>query len=167
MGTGDALDRLWPTLFQQAFVVADMDAAKAFFESHGGVPGWLEMAEVTMEDCVVRGRPEPHTLHLAFGYCGDTQIELIRPVAGGGPAAEFLAERGGGPHHLGYLIDSPDLRDEIVAAFAARGVPVLMEGSVGFMTYTYFDTRPLVTEVITDLDGTVTTMFGALRRGEL
>jgi catechol 2,3-dioxygenase-like lactoylglutathione lyase family enzyme len=163
----DALDRLWPTLFQQAFVVADMAAAKAFFEAHAGVPGWLEMPEVPMEDCRVRGQPAPHTLHLAFGYCGDTQIELVRPVAGGGPAAEFLAARGGGPHHLGYLIDSADLRDEVVAAFARRGLPVLMEGSVGAMTYTYVDTRPLVTEIVTDVDGTVRGMFDALRRGEL
>jgi methylmalonyl-CoA/ethylmalonyl-CoA epimerase len=167
VGSSEALDRLWPTLFQQAFVVADMEAAKAFFETHAGVPGWLELAEVSMEDCVVRGRPSPHTLQLAFGYCGDTQIELIRPVAGGGPATEFLAERGGGPHHLGYIIDSTELLDEIGAAFAARDVPVLMTGSVGAMTYTYFDTRPLVTEVITDPDGSVAGMFAALKRGEL
>ena len=163
----DPMALLAPHLFQQAFVVADMGAAKAFFEAHGGVPGWLEMAEVPMEDCRVRGEPEPHTLHLAFGYCGDTQIELVRPVAGGGPAAEFLAERGGGPHHLGYMIDSADLRDEVVAAFAAQDQPVLMEGSVGAMTYTYIDTRPLVTEIVFDGDGSVAGMFGALKRGEL
>jgi hypothetical protein len=144
-----------------------MGAAKAFFEAHGGVPGWLEMPEVAMTDCRVRGKPEPHTLHLAFGYCGDTQIELVRPVAGGGPAAEFLAERGGGPHHLGYLIDSAALRDEVIAAFAERGVAVLMEGSVGAMTYTYLDTRPLVTEIVFDGDGSVAAMFGALQRGDL
>jgi catechol 2,3-dioxygenase-like lactoylglutathione lyase family enzyme len=158
---------LAPTLFQQAFVVADVEAAKAFFETHGGVPGWLEMPEVPMADCRVRGKPEPHVLHLAFGYCGDMQIELVRPVSGGGPAAEFLAARGGGPHHLGYLIDSAALRDEVVAEFAERGQAVLMEGSVGAMTYTYVDTAPLVTEIVTDLDGTVRGMFDALRRGEL
>ena len=120
-----------------------------------------------MQDCTVRGRPSPHVLHLAFGYCGDTQIELVHPVSGDSPAAEFLAERGGGPHHLGYLIDSAELRDEVVAAFAERGQPVLMEGSVGAMTYTYVDTRPLVTEIVTDLDGSVRAMFAALQRGEL
>jgi len=164
---GDVLERLWPTLFQQAFVVADMAAAKAFFEAHAGVPGWLEMPEVPMDNCVVRGQPAPQTLHLAFGYCGDVQIELVRPVAGASLAAEFLAERGGGPHHLGYMIDSVDQREEIVAAFAAAAVPVIMEGSVGAMSYTYLDTRPLVTEIVTDVDGSVRAMFAALQRGEL
>ncbi len=160
--SGDVLERLWPTLFQQAFVVADMEAAKAFFEAHAGVPGWLEMPEVPMDDCAVRGRPEPHTLHLAFGYCGDTQIELVRPVAGGGPATEFLAARGGGPHHLGYMLDSAELRDAVSPRSATAACPCLMEGSVGAMTYTYLDTRPLVTELVTDLDGSVRGMFDAL-----
>jgi hypothetical protein len=88
-------------------------------------------------------------------------------VAGDGPATEFLAEHGGGPHHLGYLIGDADLRDAVIAAFAGRGVPVLMEGTFGTGGYTYLDTRPLVTEIITDLDGSVAAMFGALQRGEI
>ena len=162
-----ALERLWPTLFQQAFVVSDLGAAKDWFSQHGGVGHWLDIAGVTMEDCVVRGQPSPHTLDLAFGYCGDTQIELIKPVAGDGPATEFLAERGGGPHHLGYLIGDAALRDDVIAELAGRGVPVLMEGTFGTGGYTYLDTRPLVTEIITDLDGSVAAMFGALQRGEI
>jgi catechol 2,3-dioxygenase-like lactoylglutathione lyase family enzyme len=163
----DPLVTLWPTLFQQAFVVSDMDAAKSFFAGQCGVPRWLDMPAVVMPDALVRGAPSPQTLDLAFGYCGAVQIELIRPVEGNGPAAEFLAATGGGPHHLGYLIGDAGLRDDLIEFFAARGTPVLMEGSFGPGTYTYFDTQPLVTEVIADLDGSVAAMFGALQRGEL
>jgi hypothetical protein len=35
------------------------------------------------------------------------------------------------------------------------------------MTYTYVDTRPLVTEIVFDGDGSVAGMFAALKRGEL
>jgi catechol 2,3-dioxygenase-like lactoylglutathione lyase family enzyme len=166
-GGRDPLVELWSALFQQAFVVSDMDAARDWFGHHFHVPRWLEIPEVSLADATMRGEPAPHTLQLAFGYSGDVQIELIRPVEGGGPAAAFLAATGGGPHHLGYLVGSADRRDRLVAAFAARGVGVLMEGTFGAGGFTYFDTRPLVTEVITDVDGSVAGMFGALQRGEL
>lgn len=159
--TLDPIARLWPGLFQQAYVVRDRAAAQDVFTAQFGVPRWMALPEMPVA-VTVRGAPQTITLRLAFGYCGDTQIELIEPVGPGpSPYHEFLAGRGGGPHHMGFLVDAAT-HDAALADYAARGVPVLMSGAIGGVTFTYLDTAPLLTEMIVDGDGSMASMRAAL-----
>lgn len=161
MAAPDPIAALWPGLFQQAFVVRDLAAARAAFEAQLGVPRWLALPEMPVA-VTVRGTPVTLTLRLAFGYCGETQIELIEPAGEViGPYHEFLVARGGGPHHLGFLVDTAT-RETALAAYAARGVPVLMDGAIGGVTFTYLDTAPLLTEIVVDGDGSMAGMRAAL-----
>lgn len=164
--TSAAIAHLWPGLFQQAFVVADIEAARASFTEHLGVPRWLLMKDMPTTLQMPTGSVEV-AWHLAFGYCGDVQIELIQPLSGPSHHAGFLAEHGGGPHHLGYLTTDPAVADAAAAAFAASGVECLFRIDMADgMIVRYFDTVPLLTEVILDgPDGSFSAMCAALHQG--
>ena len=44
-------------------------------------------------------------VRVAFFDSGETHVELLEPVDGGGPIAEFLERRGEGIHHLCFEVD--------------------------------------------------------------
>ena len=46
-------------------------------------------------------------VNAAFYWCGDVLIELLEPT-GPGVDQDFLDERGGGLHHICYIIDDAD-----------------------------------------------------------
>ena len=49
--------------------------------------------------------PRRLRLHLAFGWCGDMQVELIQPIAGVSTYSKFLDHNPqGGIHHYGIEI---------------------------------------------------------------
>ncbi len=164
--TGAAIAHIWPGLFQQAFVVADLDHAMKTFTEQLGVPRWLVMPDTPSTLQTPTGTVEVGW-HLAFGYCGDTQIELIEPVSGPSHHAGFLAERGGGPHHLGYLVTDPAIADAAADAFEAAGVACLFRIDMpDGMIVRYFDTSPLLTEVILDgPEASFSAMCSALHDG--
>ena len=83
--------------------VVDMDAAIARFAADLGL---LEES---------RWRDPEGRFELAYLACGDTTLQLVRPMAPGA-VADFLAQRGEGLHHVCFTVD--DL-DEAVAS--ARG----------------------------------------------
>jgi len=134
-GVGAVLARISPGLMQQAWVVDDLAAAKdamrllgckKFFE--------LETGDV---DYVLRGKTVSCALDLAFARSGNMQIELVHPVRGEGIHFEFLAHRGSGTHHLGFVVDDVD---GAVAAAAADGVDAVMTGNFGPVGIAYLDT---------------------------
>jgi hypothetical protein len=91
-------------------------------------------------------------LALGFARSGNVQIEVIEPVRGDGLHAEFLASKGPGAHHLGFLVD--DL-DAVVALAGARGLPKVMGGQFGNLRFGYLDTFEalgLYLEVVEDPD---------------
>jgi methylmalonyl-CoA epimerase len=44
-------------------------------------------------------------VRVAFFGTGETHVELLEPLDGGGPIAEFLERRGEGIHHLCFEVD--------------------------------------------------------------
>ncbi|MBK5289818.1 MAG: VOC family protein, partial [Acidimicrobiia bacterium] len=94
-----------------------------------------------------------------FARSGDVQVELIQPVRGPGLHAEFLAARGTGLHHLGYLVDDLD----VVIGHADRlGFPRLMGGQFGRLRFAYVDTYDALgvyTELVEDPDGTMAALM--------
>jgi len=76
-----------------AIVVADIDQALSFWRDALG----LELDHV--EDV-----PSQKAM-VAFLPVGDSEVELVKPTANDTGAARFLAERGGGMHHLCFEVD--------------------------------------------------------------
>jgi methylmalonyl-CoA/ethylmalonyl-CoA epimerase len=61
---------------------------------------------------------------VAFLPVGGTEIELVKPTSEDTGVAKFLAERGGGMHHLCFEVDQID---DMLASLKARGVRLLNE----------------------------------------
>jgi len=149
---GELLARVGAGFFQQAYVVADLDAAQeALARSLGASPF------VTLPPALLpyryRGRDVQCALALAFARSGDVQIELLQPVEGEGLHVEFLAEHGFGAHHLGFLIDQLDPE---LAHAAGLGFGEVMSGAFGSLRFAYLDTFAalgLYVELVEDPDG--------------
>jgi methylmalonyl-CoA/ethylmalonyl-CoA epimerase len=69
-------------------VVADLDAAVKRLEDVLGIK------------CQAREKIEATGLNLAVFQIGDVKVELLSPTREGSAVSKFLAERGGGIHHV-------------------------------------------------------------------
>lgn len=76
-----------------AVVVSDIDEALKFWRDALGIE-LHHIEDVLSQKAVV-----------AFLPVGESEIELVRPTAEDTGAAKFLAERGGGMHHLCFEVD--------------------------------------------------------------
>jgi methylmalonyl-CoA/ethylmalonyl-CoA epimerase len=76
-----------------AVVVADIDEALKFWRDALGI----EMSH--LEDV------PSQKAQVAFLPLGDSEVELVKPTSEDTGAAKFLAERGGGMHHLCFETD--------------------------------------------------------------
>jgi methylmalonyl-CoA/ethylmalonyl-CoA epimerase len=138
-------------LFQHAYVVADLAAAERSMRDALGCSAFVDLppTDLTYD---LRGDAVRAALAIGFARSGDVQLELIQPVRGPGLHAEFLAERGGGVHHLGFLVE--DLDETLVAA-RRLGAPKLMGGQFANLRFAYLDTFAdlgVYTEVVEDPD---------------
>ena len=127
--------------FQIAFVVADLDRAiRAFDARLGAGPwrGWLFGPQGRGRE--YRGRPAEWTLRLALNS-GSPQYELVEPLQGPSIHADWLAERGEGFHHVGYVVESL-LRttEEMEAAGHPAIARIHSFGAAGDGAAAYFDT---------------------------
>ena len=76
-----------------AIVVGDIDAALNFWQNALGLTigsrGGCALAEI----------------HCRLYPVGDSEVELVKPTSDDSGVAKFLAERGGGMHHLCFEVD--------------------------------------------------------------
>ena len=79
-----------------AIAVADIDSALSFWRDAMGL-GVDHIEDVPSQKAVV-----------AFLPCGDSEVELVKPATEDTGVAKFLAERGGGMHHLCFEVDDID-----------------------------------------------------------
>jgi methylmalonyl-CoA/ethylmalonyl-CoA epimerase len=149
---GDLLAHISAGFFQQAFVVADLEAAELAMRDSLGCGEFVNLPAADLE-YELRGERVSCALALGFARSGNVQIELLQPVRGVGLHVEFLATNGPGAHHLGYLVD--DL-DDAVARAEAAGFPRLMGSRFGNLRFGYVDTwdaMGVFTELVEDPDG--------------
>jgi methylmalonyl-CoA/ethylmalonyl-CoA epimerase len=91
------------------FVVADIEA---------GMKGFVQSLAAQWDGKIFA---DPHQkVKVAFLVTrpGDARIELVQPAAGDSPVSRFLADKGGGFHHICYEVE--DL-DRALAEFRRRG----------------------------------------------
>ena len=150
-GIGGLLEHIGAGLFQQAYVVADRDAAQLAMQNALGCGEFVNLPPDDLE-YNLRGRQVSCALALGFARSGNMQIELLQPVRGEGLHVEFLASNGPGLHHLGFIVD--DL-DAAVAVGEASGFPTVMGARFGSLRFCYLDTwnaLGLYVELVEDPD---------------
>jgi len=133
---GGLLVRIGDGLFQQAFVVADLERAERALRDTLGCGEFVNLPANDL-DYDLRGERVSCALALGFARSGNMQIELVQPVRGEGLHVEFLASNGPGSHHLGFLVDDIDA---VVAFGEANGFPNVMGGQFGSLRFCYLDT---------------------------
>jgi len=136
-------------VFQIGFIVPDIHKGMAFFKDKLGVPEFLFIEKTNLQDETYLGKTAPLSQHLAFGWCGDTQIELIQPLSGVSTYSKFLEHNPqGGMHH--YAIEVADF-DRGVEDMRARGYKLVQSGRHNETRFGYFDTTAEIgalTEVV-------------------
>lgn len=151
-------------IIQTAFVVEDLERAMEQFTTRFGVGPWTVLRDFAGDDPRYRGEPTAARAHVALGFGGHMQYELIAP-ADDLPSVhrDVIRERGYGFHHFGYATTS---FDRTVAAMHAEGYPTVFSASVGpGSRVAYFDTRdvlPGMTELMEagpDLNAAFTEMY--------
>lgn len=121
-------------LFQLAFVVADLEGAAHEFEARLGAGPWRGW---------LFGLQGDWTIKLALNNLSP-QYELIEPL---GPSihADWLAERGEGFHHVGYLVSSvAQTTAEMEAAGHAAIARIHSFGAAGDGDAAYYDTAEVL-----------------------
>ncbi|MVU81274.1 VOC family protein [Nocardia sp. ET3-3] len=124
---------------QIAWVVADIAAGEKFLGTMLGIRAWTRMPDIRFgpENTSYRGEPADFTAHISLSYSGDTQLELIQPVAGRSIYTEFLERSGPGLHHICL---EPEDFDRAVEDAAAQGISVVQRGDMGGqMRFAYLD----------------------------
>src|SRR5690242_4323654 len=134
-----SLDGLAP--FQFAFVVRDLDQLSGEFDrllAAGPWRGWIFGPQGQGRE--YRGRPAEWTLRLVLNS-RSPQYELIEPLDGPSIHADWLAERGEGFHHVGYVVRS---LKRTTAEMEAAGHPAIAcihsFGAAGDGAAAYYDT---------------------------
>ena len=90
---------------QVAYAVANMEHA---LERYAAIFGPFEVAEATMEGCLVRGRPATIRLLYAVNRSGPVEVELIQPLEGEFTITEHLRTHGEGLHHVRFRVTPLD-----------------------------------------------------------
>src|SRR5687767_10566072 len=155
-------------IIQMAFVVEDLDEAMRRFTDRLRVGPWTVLRNFAGDDPRYRGEPTQAEAHIALGFCGHMQYELIQP-ADDLPSVhrDVIRDRGYGFHHFGYA--TPQF-DEKVEGMRGRGYETVFSASVGpGSRVAYFDTRdilPGMTELI-EASPDLNAMFTAMYRASL
>ncbi len=122
------------TPVQIAWVTRDLDATEKALTTLLGARKWIRLPGVHFgpDACTYRGRPADFVADISLSYAGDTQLELIAPVAGESIYTEFLDRAGAGLHHI--CIEA----DDVERAVAERDADVVQRGVMpGGMEFAY------------------------------
>lgn len=114
------------SIYHTGYVVADVHAAVAQWVRIAGAGPFVLFENFEFVNPVYRGTPGAPKVTLAFGYSGDTCIELIQPHD---PGRSIYSESSGALHHVG--IGVVDL-DEALSAYATAGVDCAFRAAFPF-----------------------------------
>jgi len=102
------------------------------------------------------GKPGNWVCHLYIAYAGDTQVELIQPVAGASMYQESLDLHGDAVQHVAYSLDDSDY-DAAATHLISSGYPEIQSFRLPVARVGYFDTRRAI--------GVVTEIVGSTKEG--
>lgn len=122
-----------PAPDQIGYVVRDLDLA---MNVHEPIFGPFTTMDVALDGPLYRGRSCDCSLRIAYGHAGPLEIELIQPVGGESPHAEFLAAGCEGIHHIRFRVD--DFHAHLAAA-ARLGYAPIWQHSMDVADFAYLE----------------------------
>lgn len=114
-------DQRFESIFQVAYVVADIDAAVTHWARVLGVGPFFVVRRQRYAECVYRGQPTDPEVSLAFAYSGDLNIELVQ-LHDEAPSVfrDFVTAHGYGLQHVGCFADDIAQASKDLAAAGVR-----------------------------------------------
>jgi hypothetical protein len=127
-----------PTIFQYAYVVADVEAAAHEWAATVGAGPFFVTPHHRADWFSYRGLPVEADVTYAFGYSGDVQIQLVEQHDDTPSIYREMFPTGFGHHHVARLVERYAAeRDRLVE----RGFELACELGANDITACYFDTR--------------------------
>ncbi|MGA2340192.1 MAG: VOC family protein [Terracidiphilus sp.] len=125
---------------QIGIVVRDLDATMRKYVDDYGIGPWqiFEFNPSNAQDLREHGRPAQRSWRLAVAMVGQMQWELIEPLDNESIYARFLAEKGGGVHHIAV---AAQCFDKMLAMEAKRGSELVLSGEFEGVKVAYLDTE--------------------------
>jgi len=132
-------DAVFTQTMQIGIVVRDLDATMRKYVDEYGIGPWkiYEFNPGNTKDLRECGQPVKRSWRLAVAMVGQLQWELIEPLDEESIYARFLAEKGGGVHHIAVAAQS---FDETLAMEAKRGIEVPLSGEFEGVRVAYLGT---------------------------
>lgn len=127
------------TIFQLAYVVADIDAAIAHWSKRMGVGPFFVLRHPAYDEQTYKGARTNPDVSLAFAYSGETNIELIQ-LHDDQPSVyrDFVEQHGHGLQHLGAMSD--DIEADSQALLERGGLLLQKTLSAAGVETRFFDT---------------------------
>ena len=124
---------------QIGIVVRDLEATMRKYVDEYGIGPWqiFEFNPGNAQDLREYGKPVKRSWRLAVAMVGQLQWELIEPLDNESVYARFLAQKGGGVHHI--AVAAQDF-DKMVATEAKRGNELVLSGVFEGVKVAYLDT---------------------------
>ena len=124
---------------QIGIVVRDLDAAVRRYTDDFGIGPWQfhQFNPDDLSDLREYGKPIKHRTRIATTMIGQVMWELIEPLDDESLFARFLAEKGGGVHHIAVNTQN---YDETVAMQAKRGNELPLSCAFGDVKIAYLPT---------------------------
>ena len=125
---------------QIGIVVPDLEAAIRTYRDVYGIGPWeiFEIGPENSRDARLYGQPVEWRGRAAITMVGRVMWELIQPVDDNDLFGRFLAERGGGVHHI--AVATPDFRRALQQQ-AERGNQPILEGTFMGTEVNYLNTE--------------------------
>ena len=159
---------------QISFVVPDLEAAMEFWKKFNGVSVWnvaYDLASTQVEK-EYWGQPGDFQFSCAYGFAGETLVELARHDGGRSIYKDWIDEKGYGLHHIGFRQMSEEEYRQAERHYLDLGIRKAMagyfSGPFGDCRWAYFDTREMIgcyTELYY-LTGELNERILQLKRGE-
>jgi methylmalonyl-CoA/ethylmalonyl-CoA epimerase len=125
---------------QIGIVVRDLDATVRKYADEYGIGPWqrFEFNPDNAKDFREYGQTVKRSWRLAVAMVGQVQWEVIEPLDDESIYARFLAEKGGGVHHIAVAARS---FDELLARETKRGRNLPLSGEFEGVKVAYLDTQ--------------------------
>lgn len=159
---------------QICFVVRDLEQAMDYWKKTNGVMIWNVAENLAKEQTEKEywGKPGDFQFSCAYGFAGDTLIELARHDGGESVYKDWLDAHGPGPHHIGFRQTDAAEYAQAEAYYQGLGIRKVMggffQGPFGNCRWSYWDTRGQI-GFFTELyyvDGELNERMTRLRTGE-
>lgn len=125
---------------QIGIVVSDIERARAIWAELLGVeePPIVETESWESTHMVFRGKPSEGKAKVSFFNLENIVLELIQPIGGPSTWRDSLEKRGGGIHHIAFIVENVE---EKLERFSRMGIEVEQKGEFKGGGYVYTDSK--------------------------